>query len=370
MKIGIPKEIKKQEFRVSLTPQAVKELTGAGHEVVVETNAGTAIGFPDTQYEDAGAKVLKTAAEIFAAAELIVKVKEPQPQECAMLKPHHTLFTYLHLAADKSQAEDLMKSGCTAIAYETVTDNEGRTPLLAPMSRVAGRLSVIIGSYHLQSHLGGNGTLISGVQETEPAHILILGAGQAGTSALKMGVGLGAKITVLDISDARLADLAKEYGEQITAEKSSPDSIARLIKTADIVIGSTYVPGAAASKLITRPMLKTMKPGSVLVDISIDQGGCFETSKPTTHENPTYVVDGILHYCVANMPGAVARTSAIALGVHTVPFVKEIAAKGTKKAIAENKFLAAGVNVMAGKITNAPVADALSLNYTPLEKAA
>lgn len=368
MKIGVPKEIKKQEYRVSLSPQAVKELCADGNEVFVETNAGTAIGFDDAQYQQAGAKILSSAKDVFDAAELIVKVKEPQAIECAMLKPHQTLFTYLHLAADKPQAEGLMKSGCTAIAYETVSDDQGRTPLLAPMSRVAGRLSIIVGSYYLQSHMGGIGTLISGVQEAEPANVVIFGMGQAGVGALKMAIGLDARVTAVDISEAKLKQLKEEYGAKINVELSTKETVARLIKTADIVIGATYIPGHAASKLITKDMLKTMKPGSVLVDISIDQGGCFETSRPTTHQDPVYVVDGVLHYCVANMPGAVARTSTIALCKNTLPYVKELAKKGVDKAIAENEQLARGVNIMGGALTNEPVAEALHLPFTPLKK--
>lgn len=367
MQIGVPKEIKVSEYRVAITPDAVKELTADGHTVFVQKDAGTAIGFPDTHYEEAGATILKTAAEIFEKSDLIVKVKEPQAVERAMLKPHHTLFTYLHLAADKAQAEELLKSGCTAIAYETVADDEGRTPLLAPMSRVAGRLSMIVAPYHLQSHLGGVGLLASGLREAKPAHVLILGAGQAGTSALKSAVGLRCRTTVVDISEDRLQQLKDEYGDAIDTQVSSKEVISEQLKTADIIIGATYVPGAAADKLVTKEMLKIIRPGSVMVDISIDQGGCFETSKPTTHDDPIYTVDGVIHYCVANMPGAVARTSTFALSSNTLSYIKELANKGTKAALAENKQLARGLNVMGGKLTVKPVAEALELPYSPLE---
>ena len=363
MRIGVPKEIKNHEYRVGLTPPSVQELTSAGHEVIVETNAGSGIDFTDQDYIDAGARIVATPQEVFEAAEMIVKVKEPQLHEIAWLKPHHTLFTYLHLAADKPQAEALMKSGATCIAYETVTDARGGLPLLRPMSEVAGRMSVQVGAHYLEKEQGGRGILLGGVPGVAPGRIAILGGGVSGVNAAQMAVGMRADVTIYDISTSRLAELDQMFEGRIKTAFSSKAAIASAISRAHLVIGAVLVPGAAAPKLVTRDMLKLMKRGTVLVDIAIDQGGCFETSRPTTHENPVYEVDGIIHYCVANMPGAVARTSAFALNNVTLPFVLKIAKLGPKAAMAADPHLAAGLNVAGGFITYKAVADDLALPF-------
>jgi alanine dehydrogenase len=365
MRVGVPKEIKVHEYRVGLTPASVAELVAAGHEVFVEAGAGKGIDCPDNAYRKAGAEILPDAPSVFKAADMIVKVKEPQAQEIALLEPRHILFTYLHLAADKDQALGLMKSGATCIAYETVTSRTGALPLLKPMSEVAGRMSVQVGAHYLEKEPGGRGVLLGGVPGVAPAKVAILGGGVAGVNAAQMAVGLRADVTIYDISNERLAELDMHFGSQIKTAYASRDAIARAVDEAELVIGAVLVPGAAAPKLVTREMLKTMKRGSVLVDIAIDQGGCFETSKPTTHNDPVYEVEGVIHYCVANMPGAVARTSAFALNNATLPFALKIANLGAEKAMAEDSHLANGLNVSGGKIRHEAVAEALDLAYEP-----
>jgi alanine dehydrogenase len=367
MRIGVPKEIKNHEYRVGLTPASVRELVAAGHELFVETNAGSGIDCPDTAFSKAGATILPSAAEVFSAADMIVKVKEPQPQEIALLEPRHILFTYLHLAADKPQAEGLMKSRATCIAYETVTDRRGALPLLKPMSEVAGRMSVQVGAHYLEKEQGGRGVLLGGVPGVAPAKVAIFGGGVAGVNAAQMAVGMRADVTIYDISMERLAELDMFFSSQIKTAYASRSAIASAVEKAELVIGAVLVPGAAAPKLVTRDMLKTMKRGSVLVDIAIDQGGCFETSHATTHDDPVYEVDGIIHYCVANMPGAVSRTSAFALNNATLPFALKIANLGAEAAMAADPHLAAGLNVSDGKIRHQAVAEALDL---PFEAAA
>ncbi len=363
MKIGVPKEIKVHEYRVGLTPPSVAELVAAGHEVFVETGAGLGIDFDDSAYTAVGAKTLGTAAEVFAAADMIVKVKEPQPQEIALLEPRHTLFTYLHLAADKPQALGLMASGATCIAYETVTSHNRSLPLLKPMSEVAGRMSVQVGAHYLEKEQGGRGILLGGVPGVAPARVAILGGGVSGLNAAQMAVGLRADVTIYDISNDRLAELDTHFGNSIKTAYASKSAIAAAVANAHLVIGAVLVPGAAAPKLVTREMLKTMKRGAVLVDIAIDQGGCFETSRPTTHADPVYVEEGIIHYCVANMPGAVARTSAFALNNATLPFALKLANLGAEAAMAADPHLAAGLNVSGGKIRHRAVAEALDLPF-------
>lgn len=355
MKIGIPKEIKASEHRVGLTPASVQDVVRAGHKVVVEQGAGAAIGFGDDLYRRAGASIAPDAASVFADADMVVKVKEPQPSEIARLRPDQALFTYLHLAADRGQAEGLMKSGATCIAYETVTDSRGALPLLAPMSEVAGRMSVQVGAHHLEKEQGGLGLLLGGVPGVAPAHVVILGGGVSGTNAAHMAAGLGADVTIVDRSLPRLRELQDIFGARVRTLYASSDNIEREVLNADLVIGAVLVPGASAPKLVRRALLSQMKPGSVLVDIAIDQGGCFETSHPTTHAEPTFVVDNVIHYCVANMPGAVARTSTIALNNATLPFVIELANKGWNRAMDDNMHLRNGLNVAAGRITHAAV---------------
>lgn len=363
MKIGIPKEIKNHEYRVGLTPMAVMELTHHGHQVAVETNAGDAIGFSDDQYEQAGAQILPEAAAVFDWAEMIVKVKEPQASERAMLKPEHTLFTYLHLAPDVPQTQDLIKSEAVCIAYETVTDRNGHLPLLAPMSEVAGRMSVQAGAHSLEIAQGGRGLLLGGVPGVEPAKVVVIGAGVVGQNAVAMAVGTGADVVVLDKSADVLRSLDKQYGNRIKTVYSTKEALERHVLDADLVVGAVLIPGAAAPKLVTREMVSQMKKGAVLVDVAIDQGGCFETSKATTHAEPTYVVDGVVHYCVANMPGAVARTSTMALNNATLPFVLQLADKGPKQAMTDNPHLLNGLNVCRGKLTYKSVADDQGLEF-------
>ncbi|MEO5640478.1 MAG: alanine dehydrogenase [Sphingomicrobium sp.] len=363
MRVGVPKEIKNHEYRVGLIPASVAELVHAGHEVVVETGAGMGIDFPDSAYEQAGASILSDAAAVFSAADMIVKVKEPQPQEIAMLEPRHLLFTYLHLAADKPQAEGLMASGATCIAYETVTSRSGALPLLKPMSEVAGRMSIQVGAHYLEKEQGGRGVLLGGVPGVAPAKVAILGGGIAGINAAQIATGQRADVTIYDINNDRLAELDLHFGSTIKTAFASKAAIAQAVKEAELVIGAVLVPGAAAPKLVTRAMLKTMKRGSVLVDIAIDQGGCFETSHATTHADPVYTIDGVIHYCVANMPGAVARTSAFALNNATLPFALKLANLGAEKAMAEDPHLANGLNVSGGKIRHQAVAEALDLPF-------
>jgi len=365
MRIGVPKEIKNNEFRVGMVPAGVRELIGAGHEVVVETGAGNGIGVDDAAYKAAGATIAATAAEVFQKGELIVKVKEPQPNECEMLRSGQVLFTYLHLAADPVQAKGLMKSGATAIAYETVTAPNGSLPLLTPMSEVAGRMSIQVGAASLQKANGGFGVLLGGVPGVQPAKVVILGGGVAGKHAAEMAVGLRADVTIVDRSLDRLRELSATFGAALLTAYSTTETIERLVREADLVIGAVLVAGAAAPKLVTRAMLSTMKRGAVLVDISIDQGGCFETSRPTTHADPTFVVDGVIHYCVANMPGAVPRTSTFALTNATLPYVRALADLGWQAALKRDPGLAAGLNVHAGEITHDVVARALGLQARP-----
>ena len=363
MLIGCPKEIKPQEFRVGLTPPAAGEAIARGHSVIVETNAGVGAGFMDDDYVAVGATVLKTAEEVFAKADMIVKVKEPQAAERKMLREGQLLFTYLHLAPDPAQTKDLLDSGCTAIAYETVTDRNGGLPLLAPMSEVAGRLAPQVGSWTLQKANGGRGVLMGGVPGVGPAKVVVIGGGVVGTHAAKIAAGMGADVTILDRSLPRLRYLDDVFGGTFKNQYSTAAATAELITTADMVIGAVLIPGAAAPKLVSRAQLSTMKPGAVLVDVAIDQGGCFETSKATTHADPIYEVDGVMHYCVANMPGAVARTSTIALGNATMPFMLALASKGWKQACADDEHLLNGLNVHAGKLTYGAVGEALGLDY-------
>ena len=362
MLIGLPKEIKSQEHRVGLVPASVRELTAAGHEVLVETGAGEGIQFSDQDYMDAGAKILTDVEEIFAKSEMIVKVKEPQPREYEQLREDQILFTYLHLAADKPQAEGLMESGCVAIAYETVTDKNGSLPLLTPMSEVAGRLATQVGAYYLQKHQGGMGRLIGGVPGVSPAKVTIIGGGVSGFNAAVMAVGLQADVTILDRSHEKLRFLNQHFGNQAIVEYSNADTIENAVKNSDLVIGAVLIPGASAPKLVKKDWLKDMPGGSVLVDIAIDQGGCFETSKATTHQDPVYTIDGVVHYCVANMPGAVPLTSALALNNATLPYILDLANKGWKTALADNPGLMNGLNVCQGKITHQGVAESLSIN--------
>lgn len=366
MRIGVPKEIKTLEHRVGLNPDSVLELVRLGHEVVVETSAGMGINFSDDDYTAAGAAIVPTAKEAFAA-DLVIKVKEPQPQECAYLTRGQTLFTYLHLAADRTQADGLMKSGAYAIAYETVTAPTGGLPLLRPMSEVAGRMSVQVGAHCLEKSQGGLGMLLGGVPGVAAANVVIIGGGVSGFNAAQMAVGMHADVTIFDKSINRLEELDALFKNQVQTVYSTAGAIADAVQAADLVIGAVLIPGAAAPKLVTRDMLKTMKPGSVLVDIAIDQGGCFETSKPTTHDAPTYIVDEVVHYCVANMPGAVPRTSTVALANRTLPYIIELANKGTLEALRENPHLLAGLNVAEGHITHEAVAEDLGLSYKPAE---
>jgi alanine dehydrogenase len=361
MKIGCPKEIKPQEFRVGMTPNAALEAVANGHEVLIETGAGLGAGFTDADYEVTGATIVGTAAEVFAKADMIVKVKEPQAGERKMLRKGQLLFTYLHLAPDPDQTHDLLASGCTAIAYETVTDRSGGLPLLAPMSEVAGRLAPQVGAWTLQKANGGRGVLMGGVPGVGPARVLVIGGGVVGTHAAKIAAGMGADVTVLDRSLPRLRYLDDVFGGVFKTGYSSAGLLAELLPQADMVVGAVLIPGAAAPKLITRAHLGVMKPGAVLVDVAIDQGGCFETSKATTHQDPIYEVDGIMHYCVANMPGAVARTSTLALGNATMPFMLALANKGWKRACADDPHLLAGLNIHEGQLTYAAVGEALGI---------
>ena len=369
MKVGVPKEIKILEFRVGMTPAGVRELVHDGHEVFVEAGAGIGIGMKDKNYEEAGAQMLATPEEVFATAELIVKVKEPQLNECAMLREDQVLFTYLHLAADPAQAEALVKSGVTAIAYETVSARDGTLPLLTPMSIVAGRLSVQAGAYCLQKANGGSGVLLGGVPGVEPGTVVIIGGGVAGLNAADMAVGLGANVTILDRSLARLGYINDIFGGRVNTIYSTKSEVDEHVPRADLVVGSVLIPGASAPKLVSAQNVRDMREGSVLVDISIDQGGCFETSKPTTHAEPTYIVDEVVHYCVTNMPGAVPRTSTLALTNATLPFVKALANQGWREALRQDPYLAQGLNVHAGHVNYQAVADDLGYTYLSAEDA-
>ncbi|KQV91220.1 alanine dehydrogenase [Massilia sp. Root351] len=363
MLVGVPKEIKNQESRVGLTPASVKELVLRGHQVLVQKNAGAAIGLTDAMYEGSGASILDTAAEIFARAEMIVKVKEPQPQECAMLREGQILYTYLHLAPDPEQTRALVKSGAVCLAYETITGPNGGLPLLAPMSEVAGRMAIQAGAAHLEKSKGGMGLLLGGVPGVAPGHVAIIGAGVVGTNALQIAVGMGARVTVLDKSVDRLRQLDLVFGNRVSTMYSNAHTIEEAVLDADLVIGGVLVPGAAAPKLVTKDMISRMKKGAVVVDVAIDQGGCFETSHATTHEQPTFIVDGVVHYCVANMPGAVARTSTFALNNATIGHAVALADKGWKRALQANPHLKNGLNVCQGHVTYEAVAHGLGYPY-------
>ncbi|SDI68697.1 alanine dehydrogenase [Salipiger marinus] len=369
MKIGCPAEIKPQEYRVGLTPHAAREVVAHGHQVLVQAGAGLGAGFTDEDYTAAGAQIADSAAQIWAEAELIVKVKEPQAPERAQLSEGQLLFTYLHLAPDPDQTRDLLASGATCIAYETVTDARGGLPLLAPMSEVAGRLAPQMGAWALQKANGGRGVLMGGVPGVGPAQVVVLGGGVVGTHAARIAAGMGADVTVLDRSLPRLRQLDEAFGSLFKTRYSTEGSTTELVSGADMVIGAVLIPGAAAPKLVTRDGLRDMKPGAVLVDVAIDQGGCFETSRATTHDDPVYTVDGIQHYCVANMPGAVPRSSTLALGNATLPFLLALADKGWRTACAEDPHLRGGLNVHAGQLTNGAVAAALSLPAITPEEA-
>jgi alanine dehydrogenase len=370
MIVGVPKEIKAQEHRVGLVPSSVREFTAAGHKVLVETHAGAGINYTDQDYKDAGAEIITTPKEIFDRADMIIKVKEPQPNECKMLRKDQVLFTYLHLAADPEQAKGLMDSGSISIAYETVTGPGGRgLPLLAPMSEIAGRLSIQVGGAYLLKHLGGRGRLIGGSPGVEPARVVVLGGGVSGYHAAQMAVGMQADVTILEKGHDRIRELDEHFGNTARVIQSSRDSIERYVLDADLVIGAVLIPGASAPKLVTRAMIKAMRPGSVVVDIAIDQGGCFETSHATTHNDPTYVVDDVIHYCVANMPGAVPMTSAQALNNAVLPYALSLAQKGWKAALLQDPNLRNGLNVCQGVITHRGVAESLDLPYTADPKA-
>ena len=364
MRIGCPKEIKNHEYRVGLTPASVRELTHRGHQVLMQAGAGAAIGLADEQYVAAGAKIAVDAPSVFAQADMIVKVKEPQPEECAMLRSGQVLYTYLHLAPDPAQTAALIGSGAVCIAYETITGPGGGLPLLAPMSEVAGRMSIQAGAAHLEKSKGGMGVLLGGVPGVAPAQVVILGGGVVGTHALQMAVGLGARVTVLDKNVDRLRQLDLVFGNRISTVFSTTQSVEEAVLAADLVIGGVLVPGAAAPKLVTRAMVARMRQGAVIVDVAIDQGGCFETSHATTHADPTFVVDGVVHYCVANMPGAVARTSTFALNNATIGHALALADKGWRQALRDDAHLRAGLNVAAGQVTYEAVALALGLDYS------
>ncbi|GGI85454.1 alanine dehydrogenase [Shewanella gelidii] len=362
MIIGIPKEIKNHEYRVGMVPSSVRELTAKDHQVFVQTTAGNGIGFSDQDYVAAGAEILPTAADVFAKAEMIVKVKEPQAVERAMLRHDQILFTYLHLAPDLPQTEDLLKSGAVCIAYETVTDERGGLPLLAPMSEVAGRMSIQAGAMALEKSKGGRGMLLGGVPGVEPAKVVIIGGGMVGTNAAQMAVGMGADVVILDRSIDTLRRLNVQFDNRVKAIYSTADSIEKHVLEADLVIGGVLIPGAAAPKLVTRDHIARMKPGSAIVDVAIDQGGCAETSHATTHQDPTYIIDDVVHYCVANMPGAVARTSTFALNNATLPYIIKLADLGYKEALLKDKHLMNGLNVMHGKLTCKEVGEALDMD--------
>ena len=367
MRIGVPTEIKAREYRVGVTPGGAREFVHHGHSVLVQSGAGEGIGLTDDDYRSAGAEIADDAAQVFAQADMIIKVKEPQAVECKMLRPGQVLFTYLHLAPDPEQTKALVESGCIAIAYETVTDSKGTLPLLTPMSEVAGRMSIQAGAHSLERAQGGNGTLIGGVPGVPPANVAILGGGVVGYNAARMAVGLGANVNIIDRSIPRLKALDEMFDGRLTTLFSTQDSLEHSLRNADLVIGAVLLPGAAAPKLIRREHLSVMRSRAVIVDVAIDQGGCAETSKPTTHDNPTYIVDDVVHYCVANMPGAVARTSTFALTNATLPFAVALADKGYKKALQDDVHLRAGLNVHTGKVTCQAVAEALDYVYVPAE---
>ncbi len=363
MKIAVPKEIKNHEYRVGLVPSSVHLLKDKGHSILVETDAGAAIGFSDKDYEAAGALIAKNSDEIYEYGEMIVKVKEPQLEECSKLRENQLLFAYLHLAAVPQIADGLLHSGCIAIAYETVTDNEGRLPLLTPMSEVAGRLSIQAGAHCLEKSSGGRGILLGGVPGVEPGNVVIIGGGSAGTEAIRVALGIGARVYVIEKSLPRLQELSLLFQGKINTIYSTPDALEQHLATADLVVGAVLIPGAAAPKLVSREMLRKMRPGSVIVDISIDQGGCFETSQPTTHSNPTYIAENVLHYCVTNMPAVVPLTSTLAFNNATLSFVLALADEGYRKACQRDPNLMHGLTVYRGKITHPEVAKALKMTY-------
>ncbi|PPC75411.1 alanine dehydrogenase [Pokkaliibacter plantistimulans] len=365
MLVGIPKEIKNHEYRIGMTPAGVRELVAAGHQVLIEHNGGAAIGLTDAMYEAAGASIVATAQEVFSRAELIVKVKEPQPIECRMLSPGQVLFTYLHLAPDPEQARLLIESQAITIAYETVTDSHHGLPLLAPMSEVAGRMAMQAGAHCLEKAQGGLGMLLGGVPGVAPAKVVVIGGGVVGTNAARMALGLGADVTILDRSLTRLKELDALYGPALKTLYSTTETLEQEVTAADLVIGAVLIPGAAAPKLVTRAMLGRMKKGAVLVDVAIDQGGCFETSRATTHQQPTYVEEGVIHYCVANMPGGVARTSTFALTNATLPYVLALASKGYRQALQDDVHFRNGLNIHRGQVTHQAVARALGYGYVP-----
>ncbi len=369
MQIGVPTEIKNHEYRVGLVPAGVGELIRHGHKVMVQSNAGVGIGYTDDAYSSVGAEIVATAEEVFARAEMIVKVKEPQANERKMLRPDQTLFTYLHLAPDLPQTQDLILSGSTCIAYETVTDAMGRLPLLAPMSEVAGRMSIQAGAMCMEKSHGGSGILLGGVPGVMQGQVLVLGGGVVGQNAAQMAIGMGARVTIVDRSIDVLRRLDNLFGNRVQTLYSTHEAVEEMAMAADLIIGAVLIPGASAPKLITRDMVKRMKPGTVMVDVAIDQGGCFETSHATTHAEPTYIVDDVVHYCVANMPGAVARTSAAALNNATLPYVLELADKGVNAALKENVHLLHGLNVFHGQLTNQFVSEAHSLEFVSADKA-
>jgi alanine dehydrogenase len=367
MRVGVPKEIKNHEYRVGLTPASVRELAAQGHEVDVQAGAGATIGLTDPQYEAAGARIVATAAEVFAHADMIVKVKEPQPAECSMLRPGQILYTYLHLAPDPVQTKALIRSGAVCIAYETITGPGGGLPLLAPMSEVAGRMAVQAGAHYLEIAHGGRGVLLGGVPGVAPGHVAVIGAGVVGSNAVQMAIGMGARVTVLDRNVDRLRHLDLVFGNRINTSYSNAHNIEEAVLDADLVIGGVLVPGAAAPKLVTRAHVARMKKGSVVVDVAIDQGGCFETSRATTHADPVYLVDGVVHYCVANMPGAVARTSTFALNNATIGHALALASRGWKAALRDDDHLRQGLNVCEGHVTYAAVARDLGYPYVAPE---
>ena len=369
MLIGVPKEIKNHEYRVGMTPESVSEAVRHGHKVVVETLAGAGIGASDEAYEKAGATILKTAADVFAQAEMIVKVKEPQAVERAMLRKDQLLFTYLHLAPDPDQTKDLVESGATCIAYETITSDSGALPLLKPMSQVAGRMSIQAGAAALEKAHGGKGLLLGGVPGVKPAKVVVIGGGVVGVNAAEMAVGMQADVTILDKSPDTLEALSAHFGNKAKTVYSTQSALEEAVLEADLIVGAVLIPGAAAPKLVTRDMISRMEAGTVLVDVAIDQGGCFETSKATTHAEPTYIVDDVVHYCVANMPGGVARTSTYALNNATLPFTLALANKGWKQALKDDAHLLNGLNVWNGKVTNEPVAQALGYEFVSPELA-
>jgi alanine dehydrogenase len=369
MLIGVPKEIKNHEYRVGLIPASARELIQLGHKVIVQTMAGAGAGFNDEDYIKVGATIATTAEEVFASADMIVKVKEPQASECKMLREGQILFTYLHLAPDPEQARGLMDSSCIAIAYETVTDSKGGLPLLAPMSEVAGRMSAQVGAWMLEKGQGGSGVLLGGVAGVAPAKVAILGGGVVGANAARFAVGMGAEVTIIDKSLKRIYELDWQFSGSLKTIFATQESIEKCVLDADLVVGAVLVVGAAAPKLVTREMVSKMRPGSVLVDVAIDQGGCFETSRPTTHADPSYSVDGVMHYCVTNMPGAVARTSAISLNNATLPFIVALAQKGYRQALLDDVHLRNGLNVYKGVITHQAAARDLGFNYKEAELA-